>query len=145
MALSSFRYRRPDEISTNPRLTVDIYKSEMTDARVLVLDHAGETRLHSHPEQDAVWFVLAGRARFYDEQDRAYEVGTHEGVVVPTNTKYWFEAVGDEPLEIFRVAGRNPKIEHDPGNQSDMRSIKTVDNERHPHLPIEIIEYQGAP
>ena len=48
--------------------------------------------------------VLSGRVRFYGEGDVLVgEFGPREGVLVPRNFKYWFEAVGDEPLELLQV------------------------------------------
>src|SRR3546814_12810352 len=60
--------------------------------------------LHSHGGQDGFWFVLRGSARFYGERD--VELATlqqHEGIFIPRNFLYWFEAVGGEPLELLQV------------------------------------------
>ena len=140
MAMSCFRYQRPKELADNPRLTIDIFKSDIVDARVLVLDHSGETRMHSHFDADAVWFVLSGTANFYDENDTVHVLGPHEGAVIPKGTKYWFESSVDEPLEIFRVAGKDTRVTRDTTNLSDMRAIQEVDQANHPHLAIEILD-----
>src|SRR5690606_40778727 len=64
--------------------------------------------LHSHSGNDGFWFVLSGRARFYDENDNVFaDVGPHEGVLVPHSTPYWFESADDATtLEILHVGSR---------------------------------------
>ena len=60
--------------------------------------------LHMHLTEDGYWLVLGGRARFYGEGDTIIaEPGKYEGVLIPAGTKYWFEGISDEPLEILRV------------------------------------------
>ena len=45
-----------------------------------------------------------GRVRFYTTGDEVLgEFGRHEGVLLPHGYPYWFEAVGDEPLELLQV------------------------------------------
>ena len=61
--------------------------------------------LHAHRDQDGYWFILGGRARFHGLGDEILaEAGVHEGVFVPHGNRYWFESVGDEPLQILRVS-----------------------------------------
>ena len=66
----------------------------------------GENNLHSHPGFDSVFFVLAGRARFYgDVESVACELGKHEGVLIPAGEPYWFESASDGELEIMHIKG----------------------------------------
>jgi mannose-6-phosphate isomerase-like protein (cupin superfamily) len=65
----------------------------------------GENNLHAHPNTDGFWFVLTGRSRWYGEDDQLLaELGRHESIMIPRGTKYWFEASGDQPLEVLHVA-----------------------------------------
>jgi len=60
--------------------------------------------LHVHLTEDGYWLVLAGQARFYGEGDTIIaEPRKYEGVLITAGTKYWFEGISDEPLEILRV------------------------------------------
>ena len=47
---------------------------------------------------------MSGKVRFYsDETTVAGELGPMEGILIPRGVKYWFESVGDEPLEILQL------------------------------------------
>lgn len=49
--------------------------------------------------------VLRGTVRFYGAEDEVLgEFGKREGIVIPRNTKYWFESCGKEDLELLQVA-----------------------------------------
>ena len=49
--------------------------------------------------------VLKGRVRFYGPDDVVIgEFGPHEGTITPRFSRYWFENIGDEDLEILQVA-----------------------------------------
>jgi quercetin dioxygenase-like cupin family protein len=92
-----------------------LVSTEMISAAVQVVASGGETNLHNHPNDDAIWFVLNGRATFYTEGNR--EVATlskFEALLIPKGTPYWFlcasEAEG-ENLVIMRFGAKAPKAE----------------------------------
>jgi mannose-6-phosphate isomerase-like protein (cupin superfamily) len=100
--MQAFKYETPP--ADQPRKTVWLCRTEHLVGAVQMLMKGGEQALHSHAHLDGFWFVLKGRARFYSDQDTVFaEVGPHEGVLVPRGTKYWFEAVKGEPLELLQV------------------------------------------
>ena len=71
---------------------------------VQVFEKGVHNNLHVHLVEDGYWLVLGGRARFHGEGDTIIaELGKLEGVLIPAGTKYWFEGIDDEPLEILRV------------------------------------------
>ena len=41
--------------------------TDVVGVSVQAVVDGGETNLHAHPGTDGIWFVLAGRARFYDD------------------------------------------------------------------------------
>jgi len=48
--------------------------------------------------------VLKGKVRFHgDEGVVIGDFGPLEGVLVPRRTRYWFESIGDEELEMLQV------------------------------------------
>ena len=71
---------------------------------VQIFEKGVHNNLHLHLVEDGYWIVLGGRARFHGEGDTIIaELGQYEGVLLPAGTKYWFEGISDEPLEILRV------------------------------------------
>jgi mannose-6-phosphate isomerase-like protein (cupin superfamily) len=79
-------------------------RTDILFADVQILKEGGETNLHSHSHLDGFWMVLSGRARFYGEGDQLIaDLGQHEGVLLPRGTRYWFESVGAEPLEVLQI------------------------------------------
>jgi mannose-6-phosphate isomerase-like protein (cupin superfamily) len=98
------RYARPSALKFRRGHTM-LVRSDIIIAAVQVFtDGEGERNLHSHNERDGFWFVLSGKARFYDLDDRVIaEPSAHEGAFIPRNVPYWFESVGPEPLEILQV------------------------------------------
>lgn len=108
-----FKYRKPElpEGEFQGKLITRLARTDRMMANVQTLKSGGENNLHSHRHLDGFWFVLSGRVRFYGEGDVVVaELGRHEGVMVPRNFKYWFEAVGDEPLELLQVESFNVSI-----------------------------------
>src|SRR3981189_3451564 len=71
----------------------------------VVKKNGGENNLHFHTTSASFWMVLKGRVRFYGPGDVLIgEFGPHEGTITPRYSRYWFENVGDEDLEILQVA-----------------------------------------
>jgi mannose-6-phosphate isomerase-like protein (cupin superfamily) len=97
-----FKYERPE--AERGKTMVGLFRTDIAVGFVQVLKGGGENNLHAHHKMDGFWFVLGGRARFYTEGDRLIaDLGPHEGVLIPRGYKYWFESVGDEPLELLQV------------------------------------------
>ena len=89
-------------------------RTDLIKAEIQRVRRGGENNLHSHPHRDEVFFVLGGRVRFYTEGDVVVgELGNDEGIVVPRGFPYWFEAVGDEELELLQVAAADQPIAPD--------------------------------
>jgi len=63
----------------------------------------GENELHAHPNEDHTFVVLQGRASFRGPNGEEKTIGTHEGVLLPRGTFYWFKAAGEEPLVMVRI------------------------------------------
>ena len=65
----------------------------------------GENALHSHGGEDHAFIVLQGKANFTFGDGRTAVVGQHEGVMIPKNGLYKFEADEAENLVMLRVGG----------------------------------------
>ncbi len=107
-----FKYERPE----TTRMRADpskagktkeyfpLCKSDQIRATGSMITEGGENQLHHHTGNDGFWFVLEGRARYYTDGDAVVaELGKHEGVLIPRGFNYWFESVGEKPLELIHV------------------------------------------
>lgn len=74
----------------------------------------GENNLHSHPDEDHVFYVLEGRAEFTEGDGSTFEAGPHEGVLIPAGGLYRFSVVGGDRLVMLRMgAASNPDDDRD--------------------------------
>jgi mannose-6-phosphate isomerase-like protein (cupin superfamily) len=105
------KYSMPKEVAS--KLLVPLAHSDIMFCAVQVVREGGENNLHSHAAMDGLWFVLRGRVRFYGQGNEVIgEFGQHEGVFVPRDVPYWFESVGDEPLEILQAESIDRRLKH---------------------------------
>jgi len=65
----------------------------------------GENALHSHAGEDHAFVIMQGKATFTFDDGRTQIVGQYEGVMLPKNAKYKFEADEAENLVMLRVGG----------------------------------------
>ena len=72
---------------------------------VKVYASGGENALHSHGGEDHAFIVMQGKATFTFGDGRTQVVGVHEGVMLPKDVKYKFEADEAENLVLLRVGG----------------------------------------
>jgi len=101
-SIRTSKYFHPDP--AQPKRVTWLANTDRLFATVQLIKKGGETNLHAHAHLDGFWFVLSGRARFYsDHTTVAGELGRYECILIPRGVKYWFEAVGDEPLELLQV------------------------------------------
>ncbi|MEC7490887.1 MAG: cupin domain-containing protein [Pseudomonadota bacterium] len=99
-----FRYARPD-LKEKPRAITRLCMGDIMCALVQEIKKGGETTLHSHTGMDGFYMVMAGRARFWGEEEKLIgEFGPQEGVYIPRDTKYWFESASEEePLQLLQI------------------------------------------
>lgn len=122
-------YNLPSVVAS--KVVVPLARSDIMYCAVQVLREGGANNLHSHTGMDGLWFVLRGRMKFYGEGHKLIgEFGPHQGVFVPRNVPYWFESVGDEPLELLQAEsidrrGKNSRIDLEPKKKS-AGSVKVV-------------------
>ena len=79
---------------------------------VLVLAPGIVSRPHYHEEQDELYFVHQGRARFDVEKD-SFELGPGGLVHVESTTPRRISNAGDEDLVIVVVGGKDGYVERD--------------------------------
>jgi len=106
------KYERP-ELNSGKKI-VKLCRTDRMIGAIQVLTHGGETNLHSHAHADGLWFVLSGRVRFYGPENAVIgEYGQYEGVLIPRECPYWFEAVGDDVAELLQVEAFDKAIPDD--------------------------------
>jgi len=79
-------------------------------AAVKVYASGGENALHSHAGEDHIFIVMQGKAVFTFGDGRTSIVRQHEGVMIPKNVTYKFEADEAENLVMVRVGGGERKV-----------------------------------
>jgi len=101
----SYRYAKPERIASGKGM-VNLGKTDIVKSWVQVVKkNGGENNLHYHKHVDTFWMVLKGRVRFYGPGDEVIgEFGPHEGTITPRYSRYWFENVGEDDLELLQVA-----------------------------------------
>ncbi len=103
-APQTFKYDKP-EVKSSGKGIVRLCQTDIIRGAVQVVKQGdGDNNLHSHTGMDGFWMVLKGRVRWYGPDDEILgEFGPHEGIVMPRNQQYWFQAIDDEDLEILQV------------------------------------------
>jgi mannose-6-phosphate isomerase-like protein (cupin superfamily) len=115
-----FKYQRP-EFDGVKKSTL-VCNSDLMRVHVQVVKSGGENNLHTHPGEDAFWYVINGAVRFYGEGDKVIGVyNKGEGILIPRGFKYWFESASDEPLEVIRVGARDQTKELKRVNASPLK------------------------
>lgn len=103
--IETFRYAAPPP-DERPKQVVRLARTDLVKVGVQVVADGGENNLHFHVHSDTTWMVLNGRARFYGPGDVLLgEFGRHEGILLPGGSRYWFEKIGSERLEILQIVG----------------------------------------
>lgn len=77
---------------------------------IKVYASGGENALHAHGGEDHAFIVLQGKATFTFGDGSTSVVGKHEGVMIPKNAQYKFEADETENLVLLRVGGGQRKV-----------------------------------
>ena len=96
------RYKKP-EIKRD-RHVVSFGRTDSMMVFMQILLQSGESSLHMHPNTDSFWWVVRGRAAFYTtDHELLAELEAEEGVMIPREYPYYFNAVGDEHLEILQI------------------------------------------
>jgi mannose-6-phosphate isomerase-like protein (cupin superfamily) len=77
---------------------------------IKVYASGGENALHAHGGEDHAFIVLQGKATFSFGDGSTAVVGKYEGVMIPKNALYKFQADEAENLVLLRVGGGARKV-----------------------------------
>lgn len=119
-----FRYVRPALTRGRQRGVCLLGRTDIMLGAVQIFESGGEHVRHAHVNMDGFWLVLKGVARFNFDNE-VIDLQPMEGLIVPRGVAYWFETIGDEPLEILQVDSIHPKLprelEYDPADEELMQ------------------------
>ena len=107
--IKTFAYEKPaDAKDRDGHLMVkqiaNVVRGDLMRLNVQIVKEGGENNLHYHTGGDTVWLVLKGAARFYGVGDKLLgELGPQGGILLPGGSRYWFEKIGTEDLEILQI------------------------------------------
>ncbi len=108
--VKQFKYPGPADPRARSRgpekgRSYDLIYNDTVASTVQIMEKGQGNPLHSHTNEDGYWLVLEGRARFFDETGGTVaHLGPFEGIFIPRYTRYGFENVDDEQLQILRVS-----------------------------------------
>ncbi len=101
--IRTFSYKRPPE-NGQVKQIANLVRSDLVSLNVQIVTEGGENNLHYHTGGDNCWMVIRGSARFYGVGDKLIgEFGPNEGLVLPGGSRYSFEKVGNDDLEILQI------------------------------------------
>jgi mannose-6-phosphate isomerase-like protein (cupin superfamily) len=107
--IRTFSYRKPPD-NGQVKQIANLFRSDLIRLNVQIVTEGGENNLHYHTGGDNCWMVLRGAARFYGVDDKLLgEFGANEGILLPGGSRYWFEKVGSEDLEILQIVCRESR------------------------------------
>jgi len=121
---------RPDELASPTACF--LARSDIASLFVRVLKEGGETVLHSHTANEAIWLVVQGGVTFYDENDQPVaDLGPNDGVLVPRGTKYWFKKTQPEDTIILRFGAvaqndANTRINYPKDGEPQVRADQSA-------------------
>jgi mannose-6-phosphate isomerase-like protein (cupin superfamily) len=107
--ITTFAYQKPGEQKDRDgepmvKQIANLMRGDLMRLNVQIVKEGGENNLHYHTGGDTVWMVLNGAARFYGVGDKLLgEIGPNGGILLPGGSRYWFEKIGNEDLEILQI------------------------------------------
>ena len=96
-----FKLRTP--LLSEGRLDTVLAETDVMRVWMKCYAEGGENVLHAHAQEDHMFVILQGQARFYDKEGGERVLGRNEGIMLPRGAFYYFNSCGDEPLVMLRV------------------------------------------
>lgn len=82
--------------------------TEDLSVRLKVYASGGENALHAHVDEDHVFVLVQGSARFYGPDEETVDLSAHQGIMMPKGLLYRFHATSeDECLVMLRIGTPN--------------------------------------
>jgi mannose-6-phosphate isomerase-like protein (cupin superfamily) len=127
----SFSYSKPSEVNAVKGWVRLGKAGNIRSVVQVVKKNGGENNLHYHTTIDSFWMVLKGRVRFYGPDDAPIgEFGPNEGTFTPAYSRYWFENIGEEDLELLQVSAFEPGARNSGRTDSAPQRFKVGTGEK---------------
>ncbi|PPR15014.1 MAG: hypothetical protein CFH37_01595 [Alphaproteobacteria bacterium MarineAlpha9_Bin7] len=82
--------------------------TEDLSVRLKIYASGGENEFHAHVDEDHVFVLLQGSARFYGPDGETIDLKAHQGILMPKGMFYRFHATSeDECLVLLRIGTPN--------------------------------------
>ena len=106
------------QLLANGKKSTRLVQTDILSMGVQVVANGGETNLHAHNADDAIWLVLGGRAKFYTTDNEVVgDLGKNEALFISRGSPYWFESSSEENLVILRIAAKDKSV---PDTRNDV-------------------------
>src|ERR1043166_3006042 len=76
-----FKLRTP--LLSKGRLDTELTRTDTMRVWMKCYAEGGENVLHAHPQEDHIFVILQGQARFHDKDDTERVLGRNEGIMLP--------------------------------------------------------------
>ncbi len=96
-------------LPTQGRADMPLAGTETMSVVLKAYASGGENAVHAHPNEDHIFVVLQGSARFYSDEGDIATLHRHQGVMLPRGAYYMLEAGTEEPLVMLRVGAVTAK------------------------------------
>ncbi len=87
-----------------------VAKTDHLQLNLKVYAGGGENGLHNHSDEDHVHLILQGSAVFYGPRGEERHCGLYEGILLPKDSFYRFQATSEEPLVLLRISAKVPGV-----------------------------------
>jgi mannose-6-phosphate isomerase-like protein (cupin superfamily) len=87
-----------------------VAKTDHLQLNLKVYAGGGENGLHNHSDEDHVHLILQGSAVFYGPRGEERHCGRYEGILLPKDCFYRFQATSEEPLVLLRMSAKVPGV-----------------------------------
>jgi mannose-6-phosphate isomerase-like protein (cupin superfamily) len=129
--MTPFKFERPRNLAPGVKATYFLARSDISQATIQVVPEGGDNNLHYHPGDDGFWMVLEGKVKFYGPDGVVGVYGPNEGILVPRNSRYWFETADKkEELVILHVSSKtqqkvkNTRVNVEPANEGYKNAVR---------------------
>src|SRR3954463_7251703 len=96
-------FRLHAQLLDQGRSNTQLAETDNMWATLKVYASGGENGLHTHPNEDHMFVIMQGSARFFGPDGETVDLGKYEGIMLPAGTYYKFLSSSEEPLVLRGV------------------------------------------
>ena len=130
------------QLLTQGRTDTVLAATEDLSVRLKVYASGGENGLHAHIDEDHVFVILQGSARFFGPNDEEVDLVANQGIVMPKGMLYRFYATSEnECLVMLRIG--TPNFQKQAENDRVDREGKPVGGDSEANKTVSTIFKDG--